>query len=186
MRHPRVGALGSDRVRLAEELLGEEVELAPDGSLPGEHRGELVEMAREARELLGDVEAVGEQRELAGEVGLGDLHVAGELLNPGDEVGKHLSAGDLDGDGEVDLVITNSRNDGGLIYGPATPRPVYIVHGPHEGTSSLADADDTIWESETTDYIDFGGVIAGRFTSSAADDLVVHAGGQGAAFHFER
>ena len=109
-----------------------------------------------------------------------------EGVNPGDEVGKHLSAGDVDGDGEVDLVITNSRNDGGLLYGPAVPRPVYIVHGPHEGTSSLADADDTIWENETTDYIDLGGVIAGRFTSSAADDLLVHAGGRGAAFHFER
>src|SRR5262245_12190356 len=49
--HGRVGALGTDRVDLAEDLLDEEVELAPDAPALGHEALELLEVAREAREL---------------------------------------------------------------------------------------------------------------------------------------
>ena len=57
------------------------VQLAADGAaLRG--RVELIEVAPEPRDLLGHVQAIGEQGDLPGEVGLGDRDVTGEIAHP--------------------------------------------------------------------------------------------------------
>ena len=61
VRDVRVAALRSDGVRLAEELLGEEVELAAHGSSTVEERAELFEVTLETSDLLGDVEAIAKE-----------------------------------------------------------------------------------------------------------------------------
>src|SRR5262245_1261922 len=73
-----VGALGADRVHLAEDLLHEKVELAADAPALRDEALELAEVAGEARELLGDVQLVGLQRDLAREVGAGHGHLRAE------------------------------------------------------------------------------------------------------------
>src|SRR5581483_131962 len=84
-----VVALGRHGVRLAEQLLREELELAADGLAVRVERGaELRDVAAEALELLRDVRAVREERELAREVGLGerDVRALEELLDAGAEL----------------------------------------------------------------------------------------------------
>ena len=63
-----------DGVAFAEHFLGEEVQGAAVGFFGPEAGGELLEVAVEAAELLGDIGAVGEECEFAGQT----LVVGGE------------------------------------------------------------------------------------------------------------
>ncbi len=65
--HFGVISLGADGVAFAEHLLGEEIEGASVGLPGGQAGAELDEVALEAAEFLGDVGAVGEKGEFAGE-----------------------------------------------------------------------------------------------------------------------
>src|SRR5688500_12248802 len=61
LRELGVGALGADGVRLARHLLEEEVEGLAGVAASVEERLRLIEVAREAGDLLRDVGAIGEQ-----------------------------------------------------------------------------------------------------------------------------
>src|SRR5262245_20006029 len=63
-RRLHVLRLRRQRVRLAVELLHQEVELAADGFVGRERRGELLDMAPEPVELLRDVHLLHQQRDL--------------------------------------------------------------------------------------------------------------------------
>lgn len=116
----------------------------------------------------------------------------GELI--GDLVGAKLAAGDWNGDGQLDLVITNSRNERRDLLGePALPRPVYIAYGPHQGERSLSEADEVIWERSGTDYLDVGGVALTDLDADGRPELCLAAWGatepeqpKGALFIFKR
>jgi len=57
--------LGADRVDLAVHLLHQEIQLAPHRFLQAQGLVELGKVAVETHQLLGDVAAVGEERDLA-------------------------------------------------------------------------------------------------------------------------
>lgn len=91
--------------------------------------------------------------ESLGEITVDDMDVAllGEFAN--DKSGRDLAAGDLDGDGVVDIVTSGPGNDNG---GNATGT-VYVVSGaslPESGESmSLTDATTTYWGETNFDYL---------------------------------
>jgi hypothetical protein len=68
-------ALGGQRVELARDFLEQEVEAAAHRLGGAEQRFELDEMAVEPRELLGDVDAIGDDGELDFEPRWVDLHI---------------------------------------------------------------------------------------------------------------
>ena len=95
---------GADGVALAEHLLGEEVEGASVGLPGGEAGAELGDVALEAAEFLGDVGAVGEEGEFAGEafvvVGVGGVErreagAHGLPVAGGDGGGEFADGGDF-------------------------------------------------------------------------------------------
>lgn len=89
-----------------------------------------------------------------------------------DGAGSDIDAGDIDGDGALDLVV------GALYAGDSAEGEVYVFYAPTAGTYSLADADVTIQGEGPSDNV--GGQIELvkdlLGTGDGADDLVVGTG----------
>lgn len=75
------GRLGADRVELAADLLDQEVEPPADRAIAVDQRARLVEVAGEPDQLLGDVRAIGEQRDLLGDPRIADAVVVDQPLH---------------------------------------------------------------------------------------------------------
>src|SRR3972149_11089013 len=74
--------LGADGVGLAPHLLEEEFELPSDRAFPRHRLPELAEVAAQPCQFLGDVAALGEQRQLGREAGLVQRHLAPPFGQP--------------------------------------------------------------------------------------------------------
>ncbi|MCK6507080.1 hypothetical protein L6R53_27530 [Myxococcota bacterium] len=109
-----------------------------------------------------------------GEISLADLDLALLGAASADKAGRDLAAGDLDGDGQRDLVVSAPNADqGGQASGT-----VHVVLGglPKKGSASLADADVQIWGEATYDYLGVRLQVVDA-DGDGQDDLLIGASG---------
>ncbi|MBN1335739.1 MAG: FG-GAP repeat protein [Deltaproteobacteria bacterium] len=106
-----------------------------------------------------------------GTVGLAS---AGALLlgeAAGDEAGVSVAAGDLDGDGVLDVMVGASGSDAGETDAGA----VYGVRGPVRGTVDLAFADTVLWGTQEDESAG-DTLLSADLDGDGRDDLIVGAG----------
>jgi hypothetical protein len=101
---------------------------------------------------------------------------------PGDRAGAVAWAGDLDGDGLSDLVVSGWAHDRGGVEHVGV---VYVVRGPVQGVVQLANADAVLLGREAHEHADVAAG-AGDVNGDGIGDLIVGsdraAGGVGAAY----
>ena len=88
-----------------------------------------------------------------------------------DHAGKHVAAGDLDGDGLSDLVLGADNHDGGGLNAGV----VYVVNGPVSGHRDLADADEILYGEEPGDNAGAAVESVGDINADGRADVMVGA-----------
>ncbi len=113
----------------------------------------------------------------AGDVGAADA-VASWFGADDARVGQALAAGDLDGDGAVDLVVGSSRDGSNGLYAGAA----FVVRGPLDAAGgSLADAD-ILRGTDTADYTGMALAVTDGALAVAAYGESDRSGGAGAVY----
>ena len=114
---------------------------------------------------------------LGREISLGGADATFEGEGSGDSAGEGLATADVDGDGELDLAVGAPNEDGGATNGGA----MYVVLGPHDGTTQLSEAWIKVVSEDTSGQL--GAMIAGigDLDGDARDELVVGAVGDSTA-----
>ncbi len=86
-----------------------------------------------------------------------------------DRVGSNLAFGDIDGDGQVDLLVQGNES---FVREDDVKGRVALWYGPHAGTTSFYDAD-VMWESETSRGFIGWGLDAGDLNEDGCDDVAM-------------
>jgi len=93
-------------------------------------------------------------------------------ISPGDKAGVNVAgAGDFDGDGRADIAISAFEEDSGGTDSGA----VYLVLGPHSGSSSLVDAYATLIGEEQDDWAGHGLSGGGDVDGDGYSDVLIAA-----------